>query len=47
LFSETINSFGYLDNKLIEAYAYNISHFSKEEKAESMEQPQFMHFMRH
>jgi hypothetical protein len=34
LFSETINSFGYLDNKLIEAYAYNLSHFSKEEQAE-------------
>jgi hypothetical protein len=39
LFSETINTFGYLDNKLIEAYAYNLSHFSKEENAEIMEQP--------
>lgn len=39
LFSETINAFGYLDNKLIEAYAYDLSHFSKEECAEMMEQP--------
>ena len=47
LFSETINGFGYLDNKLIEAYAFELSHFSKEETSEMMEQPQFCHFMRH
>lgn len=30
-FNEVVNTFSYLDNKVIENYAYNVAHFSKEE----------------
>ena len=39
--------FSYLDNKAIEAYAYGLSHFSREETAEMIDEQPFMHFTRH
>jgi hypothetical protein len=46
-FNDTTIVFSYLDNKIIEAYACNLTHFTKEELGGVMEEQQFMHLMRH